>query len=86
VRNLIESLRSEELERGLSVGVYNKRGVHAREPGGNQERRLAQQFREYARRVEGKWPRTALMLDGIAQGYESEAKREDERAAFEEFE
>jgi hypothetical protein len=40
VREIIEVTRSRTLERGLEIGVYNRRGVTVRAPqdGGGQER------------------------------------------------
>jgi len=86
VRNLIEEIASSELEHGIEVGVYNKRGVHFRAKGGAQERGLAVKFRQYAQQVSSKWPHSAAMLNRIADGYEREAHWHDEKDAFEEFE
>jgi hypothetical protein len=86
VRDLLEDLKSDKLERGLAVGVYNKRGVHQRIKGGVQERMLAEKFRNYATRVQSKWPRTGALLRSLADGYERDAKWEDERDSIEEFE
>ncbi len=86
VCNLIEKLASSKLEHGIEAGVYNKRGVHARAKGGTQERELAAKFHGYAQQVCSRWPRTAAMLNRIADGYELEARHFDEEDAFEEFE
>jgi hypothetical protein len=86
VRNLIEEMSSTDLEQGIITGVYNKRGVYCREKGGDQERELSAKFKQYAQQVSSKWPRTAAMLNHIAESYERDARREDERDAFEEFE
>lgn len=86
VCNLIEELASRELEHGIDVGVYNKRGVHFRAKGGTQERELSSKFRGYAKQVCSRWPRTAAMLNHIVDKYEWEAGQRDEEDAFEEFE
>jgi len=86
VCDLIEKLSSEKLERGIELGVYNKRGVHASAKGGAQERELVLKFQEYAQKVSSKYPRTAAMLGRIAKGYEHEAQWHDEQDEFEEFE
>ena len=86
VRDLIEQLKSNKLESGIEVGVYNKRGVVCRANGGGQERVIAKRYNDYAEIVQSKWHRTANMLRGIAKTYEREAKHFDERDAFEEFE
>lgn len=78
----IEETRSRDLERGFSTGIYNKRGVvsKAYNEGGLQEYKLASQFREYARSLEGKYPRVASVLNEIAKRYEGEGRREDDNA------
>jgi hypothetical protein len=82
VRDLIEELRSEQLERGLEIGVYNSRGVVMKSPtaGGVQERRIAERYQGYANQVSDRWPRTAAALRRIARRYTSEAHREDVNA------
>lgn len=86
VRDLIEDLKSEELERGLQTSLYNRRGVHWRGKGGDQERALAAKFRWLSDLVQSKWPRTGAVLRNIVQGYEREARWQDEEDAIEEFE
>ena len=86
VRNVLEDIKSETLERGLVIGVYNKRGVHLRIKGGIQEMMLAKKFRDYATIVQSKWPRTGAVLRSLADGYERDAKWEAERDQIEEFE
>jgi hypothetical protein len=79
VRAVIELVRSKELERGLELGVYNRRGVTVRMPhdGGDQERALAHQYRRDAGELRFDWPRTAACLERIAEMYEADANRED---------
>jgi hypothetical protein len=86
VCDLIEKLASNDLEHGVEVGVYNKRGAHFRAKGGAQEHELASKLHGYAQKVQSRWPRTAAMLNRIADGYEREARHFDEKDAFEEFE
>jgi hypothetical protein len=86
VRDLIEDIKSEELERGLRTSLYNRRGVHWRGKGGDQERVLAGKFRRLNDLIQSRWPRTGMLLRNIAEGYEHEAKRQDEEDALEEFE
>lgn len=83
VRNVIEKIASGDLEDGFVVGIYNKRGTVTRGvyEGGRQERALSKEYAEYARKSEIEWPRTAAVLRRIADGYEVDAKREDERVA-----
>lgn len=86
VRDFIESIANAVIERGLRIGVYNKRGAHCRAPGGQQERELAAKFRSLAERVRVNWPRTGAILLLLAKEYETEGLHHDSRAEFDEFE
>lgn len=79
VRDVIEELGSEEMERGIEIGVYNSRGVvmRALTEGGLQERQLVERYQGFANQVSGRWPRTAAMLRRIARRYTSDARRQD---------
>ncbi|WP_413741885.1 helix-turn-helix domain-containing protein [Sodalis sp. RH15] len=79
VRDVIELVRSKELERGFVTGLYNRRGVTVRMPhdGGIQERVLVEQYRRDANELRFEWPRTAACLERIADMYDDEANRED---------
>lgn len=83
VRDVIEDVRSEELENGFIIGHFNSIGVTTRgmHDGGQQERAKAALHRRYAAAVALEWPRTAAMLEKIAESYDHDAQREDERAA-----
>lgn len=82
VCKVIDEIQSDELKNGFMTGVYNKRGVVTKSPfeGGQQERALAEQFRQYADKWSTLYPRTAAILTRIAEGYENEARREDQEA------
>ncbi|MCX0116888.1 XRE family transcriptional regulator, partial [Escherichia coli] len=82
IRHIIEILSSDELEQGIQIGRYNKRGVFARMryEGGNQERILAEQYREWANSMPH-CVRTSAMLFRIADEWEYSAKNADMRAA-----
>ena len=81
VRDVMELVPTDEILRGFDVGVSNQRGVFTKSmtDGGEQERELARKYAEYANKVKVAWPRTALALRRLAEGYEFQAKREDER-------
>ena len=83
VREILESLVSRSLETGVHVGVINGRGVTSRGvfDGGDQERRLAAQYQEWATETSGRWPRTTRVLRGLAEEYERDARREDSWAS-----
>lgn len=82
VRDLVERLRSERVEDGLRTQIFNNRGVTSRnrEEGGDQERDLAKRYRDGAGRFTDRWPRIASILRSLAEGYERDARREDEEA------
>ena len=82
VRDLSEITRSQELERGVCIGVHNSRGVTSRamNDGGRQERELAQYYRRCAEQTALEWPRTSAVLEQIAESYENEGVQHDEDA------
>jgi transcriptional regulator with XRE-family HTH domain len=87
VRELIELTRSKDLESGIQVGVYNSRGVTTRLPtdGGAQERDLATRYRAWSEKTRLEFPRTSALLAGIADSYELDAKRQDDRADIQQW-
>lgn len=79
---IIDEIQSERLNNGFTVEIYNKRGVVSKSlsEGGQQERKLAEQFKEYAENWSIRYPKTASLLREVAEGYENQAKREDKMA------
>jgi hypothetical protein len=86
VRDVIEEVASPAVERGLQIGLFNKRGVTSRsfDAGGRQERQLAEQYTGFAVALADRWPRTAQALREIADGYREEAHRWDQEVAVRE--
>jgi hypothetical protein len=82
VRDAIEHLSNENIERGISMGKRNGRGVTWRSAfaGGDQERELAEGLTIDATALAAEWPRTATVLRNLAAGYTADAEREDEEA------
>jgi hypothetical protein len=82
VRQIIEDLKSEELEDGFYVASRNSRGVTIRRPtdGGGQERDLAAEYRAFAKSVSAAQVRTRALLNKLAESYEREADGEDQSA------
>jgi len=82
VRELLEELQSERVERGLSIETFNRRGITSRamDEGGAQERALVDYYRAQADRVIDQWPRTAAILKGLATTYGHDARREESDA------
>ena len=79
VRDLLEELHSERVERGLELAIRNARGVTSRDPeaGGDQERELAASYESAARETRTRWPRTAAIMRSLAASYEAEARSHD---------
>jgi hypothetical protein len=79
VREVIERLRSEDLEAGLHMGRFNQRGVVTKSPlsGGGMERGIKARYETDAVLVAARWPRTAALLRAFAATYERDAARED---------
>ena len=79
VRDALEALRSSGIEHGLARGISNLRGVHSRGlmDGGNDERELADRYREQADIVGDRWPRTARVLRLVADSYDSHGRIHD---------
>jgi transcriptional regulator with XRE-family HTH domain len=82
VRDVVEIVRSKHLESGLSVGRLNRRGATSRlvGDGGQQERDLVKQYRDFSAATALEWPRTSAVLERIARSYEEDARRHDEDA------
>lgn len=88
VRNVIEELAADEIERGLILERHNMRGFYSKPlyEGGRQERILAGQYRDWANLSRKRWLRVARVLDTIAQMWEERARREDIEAEQEKLE
>ena len=82
VRDLLEELRNDDVDRGLQVKVFNNRGGTSRslDEGGRQERELAEKYSASERQFLERWPRSAAIMRQLADTYESHARREDAEA------
>ncbi|MGH2574511.1 MAG: hypothetical protein ACRDFC_02305, partial [Ignavibacteria bacterium] len=85
---VIEDLKSKDLEEGFYIATRNRRGVTTRAlfEGGGQEKELAKHYVDLSKKIEFSYPRTAKVLKEIAKSYEHDAKREDVRAKEDELE
>lgn len=81
VCEVIESTASDALQRGFTSECFNKRGVYSKNitEGGGQERALADQYQRWADQAH-QYPRTAAMLESIAERWRHDAEIEDTRA------
>lgn len=80
VRDALEQVTNEELERGLHVALRNSRGAHWRGEGGAQERGIAAKYAGWAKAMEYTHPRVAAILRGMEDAYLREAEWEDSDA------
>jgi len=82
VRVVLEHEQDVSLEEHLGVRRFNQRGATGRPvyAGGDMERKLAEKYRGWATEVTNRWPRAGALLEGIASGYDHDARREDGRA------
>jgi hypothetical protein len=82
IRDAIERLASEQVERGFANQIFNNRGVTTRglTDGGRQERALAEKFDAWAVKIRDTWPRTAAVLRSVAESYRAQGQAEDEEA------
>jgi len=78
IRDLIEELAADQIEKGIMISRFNQRGAFRKElyDGGNQERGLAKQYRDWAAAARN-WPRTRALLERIAEDWDRHAKRAD---------
>ena len=79
IRQLMEDLKSDSMDRGVAIGKENSRGVTSRGvfDGGRQEEALASQYQIWSKQVMTRWPRTGRLLGEMARSYRGWARRED---------
>ncbi len=77
VRDVLEAAPSNHLQRGFSIGLFNKRGITSRglTDGGEQEYNLAAKYEWWASAVQATHPRTASALRDLAESYRQEGRR-----------
>lgn len=82
VRDLLEEIKRQHIEVGISLGISNSRGVTSRglEEGGAQELTLAAEYQKEAEKAAHRWPRTARIFRDLARQYETEGRSEEEDA------
>lgn len=62
------------MTRGFHTGRCNMRGVHCSDGTGSEERRMAQQYRNWFAAVAFEYPFTVIALERLALSYEREAE------------
>lgn len=73
----MEWMSSASVAGGFHVGTRNSRGVHWRGEGGDQERDLASNYRDWGRKLAYEFPYVTSVLHNIADSYEREAQWQD---------
>lgn len=79
VREVIESAQSQDLERGIEIGLANKFGAKYRqiENGGAKERELAAQYDAWSQATSLSWTRTSAVLARVAHHFRQMGRLED---------
>ena len=82
VRDVVQVVRSAELDEGICTEIFNKVGVTTRglNDGGAQERDRAKFYSDAAKATRLRWPRMSAVLARVAENFEEQAKIEDDRA------
>lgn len=82
VREVLDLFRSKPMIDGFVIGKSNRRGTTTRMPrdGGNLERQEAAKYRNWAKAIAYEHPHTAKAINTLADSYEDQARRHDERA------
>ncbi len=86
VRQIIDSVRSQDIENGFAIAAMNSRGTTWRslDAGGEQERALADKYQKFAQTVGVRWPRTQRLLRRISERWDQRARQEDHMAEIRE--
>jgi hypothetical protein len=81
VCQVIETMASEQIERGFAIECFNKRGTYSKgvNEGGKQEREFAKRYKAWADATL-KYPRTSAMLISISEDWTQRAEHEDVEA------
>jgi len=74
LRDLLEELKNYEIEKGIEIGILKSRSsTRVAAEGETPERSLADRYRNFVAVVRDKWPRTARLLERVADDYEHKA-------------
>ena len=84
VRDALDAYLNSDMESGFIIGRRNARGVQLRGHGGDQERKLADEYEEWARGCEYTHPRVAATLRQLADSFRSEGLIWDQDSAVRE--
>ncbi len=79
---IIEAINTANLNDNFVIAISNRHGSYTKSPfeGGDRERKLADNYAEFAKKHKNKYPVVSSMLDKVSRSFLSDAKREDEQA------
>lgn len=77
VRKVIDRIANDKFSSGLRTGLYNTRGVYWSGESGDDERKLAEKYENWAKALEFSYPRVAGILRQMAKSYQYDAIEED---------
>jgi hypothetical protein len=86
VRNVVERIKSNDLEAGIAISKVNSRGLTWRSPydGGKLERDLETKFANDAKQLALTYPRTAGILRNLANDFRWQAQHNDKEVELRE--
>ena len=84
VRQALDAYLNSDIEDGFLIGRRNARGVELRGHGGDQDRKLAEQYDEWAQGCDYTYPRVAATLRRLAESFRHDGKIWDEDTAVRE--
>ena len=81
-RDILDRAEFEDVRRGFVIGVRNSRGFTSRAhgEGGDQERKLAEKYRNHALVIRNSHPNLAAVIEKLARSYDSDSLHEDMEA------
>jgi hypothetical protein len=88
VCRIIEDIESEKLNNSFEIGISNNRGIVTKslEEGGKQEIELCKKYKDYADKLNTRFPKTASILYDVAEDYKNQSKKEDEEVEIRDLE
>lgn len=84
VREAIEDIASNDIARGMNMGIRNSRGVFWRGEGSAQDLELAAKYRNWSHEIAFEYPFTSNLLKQIARSYDHDAHWWDTHASVRE--
>jgi hypothetical protein len=88
VCKIVEEIESKDLHNGFAIGIKNKRGIYTKslDEGGRQENALAKELMDNANTINTRFPKTASILNSVAEEYKNEAILEDKEVEIRDLE